>query len=619
VSTHSSARRAGEVYRGTLSTVDRAGAAPERQLRLRSVLMPPLVGALLVLPSFVWAALDRSIWIWDPAWYGAGSIDLWATLRNSPERWASAMVHAFGVKPPAIAWVGQFFVPLGGTLGSDQAALLFSVVLMQAVSVTLVYIVGRRLAGGRIIPALCGALLTASAPLFVALSHSYFVEPIQTTSVSWVLFIMVSARRWHVSLTVAQLIAAISLGLLAKLTTPLYVAAPACVGLLFSVSAVRIQARSRWWLEKRFSVSAVLATALACATAAWYDTNFHATWRQARLAAGSTLYGTEGPFVSKLDFWFHRLGDALFLPYFDAALGALLVGGAAVLVVRRHEHQFRASSYPVLALLGSIGVPIAALISLAAQVNQDDRFLLPVVPALAVALVAILTLIDVRIVAGLLASLFAGQFALTTLQSFDSGKPAALAYSRVSLPAEIPKHLRPAPLTYSRLHQPVGKSGFATELDRVVRLTCTNSTGGRINMVGTNYPWLNYSTLQMLAFAKFAEDGRRCHYTALGDDTDANGAWQKLRRLKSPFYVTVDYGNPRNPLPRDLVAETNLTDVFNRINVAVLRRVTRSGLYTVVPGSRRRGLVVLRLASATSPGADSSTRERPSSGKPGAD
>jgi hypothetical protein len=598
VSTSSSARRADEASRVSLSTAERANATIERPFSLRWGLMPLLVGLLLVLPSFVWAALDRSIWIWDPAWYGRGSIDLWAVLHNSPERWVSAMVHVFGVKPPAIAWLGQFFVPLGGLLGSEQAALLFSVVLTQAVSVALVYEAGRRVSEGRVVPALAGALLTASAPLFVALSHSYFVEPIQTMSVAWVIFIMVSARCWHPSLTVAQLIAAISLGLLAKVATPLYVAAPACAALLFSVTARPNRAGPCWWREKRFLASAALATALACATAAWYGKNLHAALRQARLASANTLYGTEGPFSSKLDFWIHRLEDALFLPNIDVALGAVLLGGAVAFVLKRNEQGLHASLYPALVFVGSIATPIAAVASLSSQVNQDDRFLLPVVPAVAVALVAALRLVEVRLFAWLVTTLLAAQLALTTLQSFKTGTPAALAYSRVVLPADIPKPLRPAPLSYSRLHQPSRESAFAEELERVVRLTCTKGTAGRANMVGTNYAWLNSTTVEMVAFAKFAGAGRRCYYTAPGDETtDARDAWQRVTRLKPPFFITVDYGNPRNPLPRDLVAQTNLADVFNRNNVAVLRRLTASGLYTVVPRSRRLGLVVLRLAS----------------------
>src|SRR5262249_18006994 len=87
---------------------------------------PVLVGLALVIPSVAWISLDRSIWPWDPSWYGQVSVDLWATLRASPRVWPEAMTHAFGLKPPTIAWLGQFFVPFGRAVGGTEVALLLS-------------------------------------------------------------------------------------------------------------------------------------------------------------------------------------------------------------------------------------------------------------------------------------------------------------------------------------------------------------------------------------------------------------------------------------------------------------------------------------------------------------
>ena len=51
---------------------------------------PALFAAALVAPSVVWISLDRSIWPWDPAWYGEVSVDLWATLRHGGN-WSGLM------------------------------------------------------------------------------------------------------------------------------------------------------------------------------------------------------------------------------------------------------------------------------------------------------------------------------------------------------------------------------------------------------------------------------------------------------------------------------------------------------------------------------------------------
>jgi hypothetical protein len=70
--------------------------------------------------------------------------------------------------------------------------------------------------------------------------------------------------------------------------------------------------------------------------------------------------------------------------------------------------------------------------------------------------------------------------------------------------------------------------------------------------------------------------------------------WHSLAVNGSPFFVTVDYGNPGNPLPADIRARTEIDDRWNTANRAILRRALESGLFTIVPGSRRAGLIVLR-------------------------
>jgi hypothetical protein len=43
-------------------------------------LLAYLVPVALISPSLMWIALDRSVWTWDPAGYGKGSVELFYTL-----------------------------------------------------------------------------------------------------------------------------------------------------------------------------------------------------------------------------------------------------------------------------------------------------------------------------------------------------------------------------------------------------------------------------------------------------------------------------------------------------------------------------------------------------------
>src|SRR6266545_2399673 len=83
-------------------------------------LIDPLPYSLLALslaPSVLWIALDEHVWPWDQAWYGQVTVELYYTLREDPGEWLPAMVHAFGIKAPGTAWLGQWFVPLGALFG----------------------------------------------------------------------------------------------------------------------------------------------------------------------------------------------------------------------------------------------------------------------------------------------------------------------------------------------------------------------------------------------------------------------------------------------------------------------------------------------------------------------
>jgi hypothetical protein len=567
---------------------------------LKPGLLPALVGLVLVAPSIAWAAIDRSIWEWDQSAYGSNSIGLWATLRLTPGSWWDAMTHSLGYAPPVIVWLGQFFVPFRHVLGADEAALLLAIEAALVLAIALLFAAGLRLTDGRRLPALAGALAAASAPLLVDLSHWFLVEPIQSLSVVWVLFVMVSARSWHLSLTIAQLGAAISFGLLAKLSTPAYVAAPTAVALLLSLLATRGRTWPRWWLDRRFLGSAALMAVLGYATAEWYRINFQTAWDHAELSSTSTFWGRPASFVSTLSYWLHRLRDALFLPYFDVALGALLLAGALVFLSRGKKAQ-QLSLYPVLVLIGCLGVAAPALLLLASQINQDRRFVVPALPAIALGLVAVLRILDNARITGIVVLLFAGQFALMTLRSFDVVSLGSLD--------------RPGP--YHTI--PVSKSAYAEQLDDIVRRTCTPQSAQKYNTVGGSYVWLNANILTMLVAEQFALRSRQCFWAGLDNlstDNEPGTRWKELVRRNSPYFLTVDYGNPSNRLPPALptpegpclqVSDRDKRKCFevvlaldrqlNAGNADVLRRAIQSGRYVVVPGSRRLGLVLMRLAS----------------------
>ena len=533
---------------------------------------PVALGTVLVLPSLVWAALDRSIWPWDPSWYGTVSLELATTFGRDLHDWGALMTNAFGQKPPAIAWFGQLFVPLGEFFGEVEPALLVSVLVCQAATLALVYAAARRLAGEA--AALIAALLVAAAPLFVSTSHEYFVEPIQTATLSWLLYILASAASRRPALTLVQLPGVIAVGLLAKLSSPVYMAAPAAAALLLAYR-YRSDHTARSLRSDRAVVASGIVSLLAIVgSASWYRVNLDRALDHARLASADTgLYGTDRGFLHQFPDWVGRLRDVVFLPNVWLALATLAV--VSLSLAWRSGRHAGLSDPRVIAAAACVGSIVVVLASFATQPNEEMRYLLGLIPF--VAMLAALAISAARVRALLAAAvvILAAELVVVTLQGFGHARQASL----VSYPVK----------------ELTTEAGFAETLDRTVATTCGPESADRINMVGADYPWLNHNYLSMLALEEHADEGLICYYTALGyAESDPEVAWQRLLQFKSPYYISIDYDNPANPLPPDKQALIRASDPFNTVNVTVYRRVRESGRYELVPGSRRDGLVILR-------------------------
>lgn len=533
---------------------------------------PALLGIGLVVPSIVWVALDRSVWPWDPSWYGQVSIDLWSTLRLDRWQWPESMAQAFGAKPPAIAWLGQAFVPVGDLVGGTQMGLLLSVVACQAVALGLLYVACRRL-GAVPLAALAGTLVVAASPLFTSLSHEYFVEPIQTVAVTWAVFILASARRWPLLLLLSQAAAAAALGVLAKVSSPVYIALPLAGAALLWYMGRRERATARS-LTAAGVGSIVLATPLVLGAVAWYAVNLDTALDHARLASSNTgLYGVDQGFVRELPEWVERFVQGAFLPHVWLVVLLLAAAGLALAAARgaRPSLEDRA----VVAAIACSGTLLLVIALFASQPNQESRYLFPLVPFLGVLGALALSASRSRALAAATVAVLAGQFALTTTQSFG--------------PTPIDS------LVSARIREPVRDGRFRSSLLGVVDSTCVPETANRISMIGAEHPWLNHNSMTMLAFERYARSGRKCYYTSLGyAESSVDAAWQRVVEFDPPFFVAIDYANPSNPLPPSLRQDVARADAFNRVNRAVLARVRSSAGFELLPGSERGGLVVYR-------------------------
>jgi hypothetical protein len=530
------------------------------------------MGLALVIPALAWVLLDRSVWPWDPAWYGEVSLDLYSALRLQ-DGWLGSMLAAFGQKAPGVSWLGQLFVPVGGVIGSDTAALLLSIVLTQAATLALMYSAARDAVDDRL-AGVAAVLLLASAPLFVGLSHQYFAEPLQTLAVTWTLLVMVHAHRWRAALTIAQLVGATALGLLAKVSTPAYMWAPALVALALAARDARAaRRRPAWYRDRLFVVSVVLALPIVAGTLGWYERNGRLAIEHARFAAASEFYGASGSLRVKLSNWLDHLREALLAFPFDV-LVALLVVAALVIAGARASRRRRLD----VSLVGFYALASAAsifvlLLLFARSANEDVRFLLAALPHTALLLAILVRAVARTWIAVAIVVVLAAHFGIVNAHALGI--------------VDGPKH--------AYLVAPERDATLTDRLKDVVRASCTKRSSGQVSVVGGDYPWLNGNTLSLLADSEFTVGEPECPYTTLGYfESDVGAAWERVRALAPPYYVSIDYGNARNRLPAALAVHLPSYEPLNRVNRAVFRRILDSGNYMPVAPSRRGGLVVLQ-------------------------
>jgi hypothetical protein len=527
---------------------------------------------IVMLPSFYWIANDHHVWPWDPAWYGEGSVDLWFRLTRRFSKWTPAMLNAFGSKSPGIAWFGQFFVPLGRAVGSIETGLLCSIIATQIGSVALFYNTAKELAPGRGLVAAAGVLLLASAPLFVAMSHQYFPEPLQLFGVTYFYFLAAAGHRMHRLTLLGNLLLATAIALLAKMTSPIYCGLPGLIAAyaLFQRRDAGNQAPpggARWrWLV-------VFAGALLCvACAAWYSRNLSALRGTLKLQTSlefTSDYGRPGTFLEKFSYWLHAFQWSFQLPWVIVGQLALAGGGLAFAKIwaRAGENKpLEADEWRFNLLAISSVLHILTVLSLCAlNYNEENRYLLPLLPAVATINLWIISKIrQPWLLAGVIL-LLVSQWIAVCSQSMGW------------------MHLEARACSYWLV--PFDNDGVrANEVARIVHDTFNPVAKSRFSIVGVELPWLNATTLSFFAAKAQFKTGKRSYYSSLGyKENDAEAAWARIQDPKYQYFISLDE-----------TTQPASANFLNEASIPVLRRIRDDSGFIRQPFSSTLGVVIYR-------------------------
>lgn len=309
---------------------------------------------------------------WDDGWYLENSFRLFFALKTGLAAAFDAFAHAFRIKAPLICVLP---LPLYSLFGPLERVAPWANQPLLALTWYAVYRIGRALLSER--AGWASAAACASIPLLNALSRLFLVETLLTALVACSIWAIVEARptdgRWELRGVL------LGLGLLAKVSFPLYIAGPV------------------WLARRRLRDDAGRSLALGAAVASsWYAFNlvyvvgFAASVSVGPLARhyGSISLAATATFLREL--------------VFGALSWPLAAAAAASLVAAWATSRSRWSSSATF-LAAWLGVP---LLVVSASVNKELRFSAPALPALALAAGAAAARLSPRALALLAALLF---------------------------------------------------------------------------------------------------------------------------------------------------------------------------------------------------------------------
>ena len=361
------------------------------------------VSLIFILPSLVWAAFDRSLWKGDPAGYALHSVSVYSNLITNLSQWKGSIFNFY--KGPMIFWIGEFFVPLGKLIGSINFSLLLIPLIASYITLVLLFKTFESLFKNKAV-AICGSLVVAASPLFNGLSTGFWIEPMQVAIVSWFIYALTKAKSWDFYFSVSQSIIAVSIAMLIKASSPLYIIGPA---IAFWIVVFRSNPSMR--MNKKSLFFLLTSSLFFLPAAVFYFHNFQDILGFANYAATSPLFFGAG--TSKVDLWSDIMSNGIFLNVSYPFAIILFIWGA-VKIIKLKAY----SSFEIVFIVALFQITIF-FIAWVKSPNDDSRYFVPVLPYCAVLVCWGLSGIGNRIVTAISICLFLIQ--LVVINGFSFG------------------------------------------------------------------------------------------------------------------------------------------------------------------------------------------------------
>jgi hypothetical protein len=511
--------------------------APNQRSNNDSAVFGLITSILIGLPMIAWIMFDQSPFGGDQSQYAKATIDLYLAWQVDVTHWIRQLIHSMGVKPPGIVWIGEFFVPWANFIGSMDATLLLSIVLILIVAIFLLCRSFLILSQGNRLVALSGCLMFTLAPAYAFLSHQYLAESLQLLVVAWFILIMACAPLWPRGFILAQLLAASNLALLAKASSPLYCIVPGFVALFF---ALRPDAsRQDWgWKNPATILTLILSIFLSAATTSWYFINIKEVMRyDVAFSMGpyAELWGKKDTFVNTYAYWLKTIYRYFFLtPVFLMSLSITVLG-----VISYVQKPSLCKQYFTICFMFSIFQVLLVLSVFSICSNREWRYLFALLPYFILVTIWGLTHIRLKFFQFLIFFILLCIWAINTTYNFKFMNP-------------VFNRLRYVPFIDANWCLPrIDVNGNRKKmLEWIVEQTCKGSDiqkSYNIIAIDPNLKgdWLAPEPVNYLMSKKYLshQSHSQCFYDYLGGTFFGNTAevsWENLIQRQTRYIVTTD-------------------------------------------------------------------------------
>jgi hypothetical protein len=280
---------------------------------------------------------------------------------------------------------------------------------------------------------------------------------------------------------------------------------------------------------KRDALLFIAAAAIAAATAAWYVINWEATVAhlvQATTGKVALFYGSPVVLSTKLGYWLSTLGRAWSpIIVIFAATCIIITTGIMVAVVRLWKLSVRNMIFVAIENGTLFALVLAAtilltLLTFSLQINEDPRYVLSLIPMLAVLLSWSLSVLrQKKLTMGFLCALAASGVAVNSF-SFGLYGPNV-----VEMPWNWQLHL---------------DRNDAMLLTTAVRASCPPENANHNNLFIANYINFNGHAATFYSEKDSYTTGYRCYYLMLGfAEDDVQSALDRLKAVAAPYVITV--------------------------------------------------------------------------------